>query len=197
MYLLIESIKVVDGQLQNIAYHNKRFNRARRELWNCKDELDIKAFVEVPADATKGLFKCTISYNTGVVNVQFQVYNKRKITSLKIITDNDIDYSYKYADRDNLNKLFAQRDGCDEILIIKNQLITDTSFSNIVFFDGDKWLTPDIPLLKGTKREKLLHDELIKEASLKLSDLQNFSKASLINAMLDIGDITIDIKNIV
>jgi 4-amino-4-deoxychorismate lyase len=196
MYLLIESIKVVDGQLQNIAYHNNRFNRARRELWNCKDELDIKTIVKVPSGATKGLYKCTVSYNTGIVNIKFQVYNIRKIASLKIINANDIDYSYKYADRDNLNKLFAQKDGCDEILIIKNQSITDTSFSNIVFFDGDKWLTPDTPLLKGTKREKLLHDGLIKEASLKLGDLQNFSKASLINAMLDIGDITIDVKNL-
>ncbi|HXP49726.1 MAG TPA: aminotransferase class IV family protein [Bacteroidia bacterium] len=196
MYLLIESIKVVDGQLQNIAYHNKRFNRGRRELWNCKDDLDIKTIVKVPSGATKGLYKCTVSYNTGIVNVQFQVYNIRKIASLKIITANDIDYSYKYADRNSLNKLFAQRENCDEILIVKNQLITDTSFSNIVFFDGDKWFTPDTPLLKGTKREKLLHEGLIKEASLKLDDLRNFNRASLINAMLDIGDSTIDVKNL-
>jgi 4-amino-4-deoxychorismate lyase len=197
MYLLIESIKIVDGQLQNIAYHNRRFNKARRELWNCQDEMDIKAFVEIPTDSSKGVYKCTVSYNTGIVNVQFQKYSIRKIASLKIINADDIEYSYKYADRDNLNKLFAQKENYDEILIIKNSSITDTSFSNIIFFDGVKWLTPNAPLLKGTKREKLLYEGLIKEAPLKLGDLQNFSKASLINAMLDIGDITVDAKNII
>ena len=49
------------------------------------------------------------------------------------------------------------RGACDEILIIKDGHITDTSISNIVFRLPDGWwLTPFTPLLKGIMRTYLL-----------------------------------------
>ena len=142
------------------------------------------------------MYKCTITYNEAIVDIKAQPYTIRKIENLKLIIDDTIDYSYKYAEREELNRLLAKREECDEILIVKNGLITDTSFSNIVFFDGVKWLTPSKPLLKGTKRQKLLNDKIIEEADVEISDLKIFSKACLINAMLEMGDSVIDCKNI-
>jgi len=196
MCLLIETIKVIDGQIQNAVYHNRRFNHARRELFACKDEMDIIEQVKPQVEALRGMYKCTITYNEAIVDIKAQPYTIRKIESLKLIIDDTIDYSYKYAEREELNRLLAKREECDEILIVKNGLITDTSFSNIVFFDGVKWLTPSKPLLKGTKRQKLLNDKIIEEADIEISDLKIFSKACLINAMLEMGDSVIDCKNI-
>jgi len=196
MYLLIESIKFIDGRFQNLAGHNARLNKARRELWACTNDIDVADYVKILKDVTKGIYKCTVTYNENIADAKFQAYTIRKINSLKIVTDNEIEYSYKYADRDSLNKLLAQKEECDEVLIVKHNLITDTSFSNIVFYDGTKWLTPYKPLLNGTKRQKLLREGLIEEAEITRSNLNGFSKACLINAMLDIGDITIDCKNI-
>ena len=196
MCLLIETIKIVDGQIQNAAYHNRRFNRARKELFSCKDDIDIVEQLKLQSEALNGIHKCTITYNETIVDIKVQPYTIRKIESLKLIVDDAIDYSYKYADRESLNKLLAQRGACDEILIIKNGLITDTSFSNIAFFDDEKWVTPSKPLLKGTKREKLIDEELIEQAEIKVSDLNKFNKVSLINAMLELGDTVVDCKNI-
>lgn len=195
MFQLIETIKVIDGQFQNLHLHNARLNRSRKELWNCRDEIDIAEFVSIPVDTLKGIYKCTVTYDKAITGTQFQPYTIRKIKSLKIVIDDTIDYSYKYADRDSLNKLLKQKDGCDEILIIKNKLVTDTSFSNIVFYDGNKWVTPDKPLLKGTKREQLINEGVIEEAHISIGDIKNFEKVCLINAMLELGDVTIDVKD--
>jgi 4-amino-4-deoxychorismate lyase len=85
----------------------------------------------------------------------------------------------------------------DDILIIKNEMVTNTSFSNIVFFDGTKWLTPAQPLLRGTKREKLIRENIIFEETITKNEIQRFQNAVLINAMIDIEESPIiEIKNI-
>jgi 4-amino-4-deoxychorismate lyase len=196
MCLLIETIKIVDGQMQNAVYHNRRFNRARKELFACKDDINIVEQLKLQSEALIGIHKCTIAYNEAIVDIKVQPYTIRKIESLKLIVGTTIDYSYKYADREQLNELSAKRGDCDEILIIKNDLITDTSFSNIVFYDGEKWITPNKPLLEGTKREKLIGQGFIEEAEIKVPDLKKYSKACLINAMLELGDTVVDCKNI-
>jgi 4-amino-4-deoxychorismate lyase len=196
MCLLIETIKVVEGQIQNAAYHNRRLNNARKELFDCKRAIDVIEHLKLKDAELNGIQKCTITYNESIVGIKVQPYTKRKIESLKLIVDNSIDYSYKYADREQLNELSAKRESCDEVLIIKNGLITDTSFSNIVFFDGRKWVTPNKPLLEGTKRQQLIDERIIEVEEIKLSDLKRFSRACLINAMLEMGDTVVDCKNI-
>jgi 4-amino-4-deoxychorismate lyase len=196
MYQLIETIKVLNGQLQNLAYHNRRLNRARKELFNSPEEIEIAEFVKIPALANTGVYKCTVTYNTQITASQFQAYSIRTIKSLKVVTDNTIDYKYKYADRTHLNNLLEQKGECDEILIIKNGMVTDTSFSNVIFYKQGKWFTPYSPLLKGTKREKLLQQQLIEEIKITVNDLGQFEKVGLINAMLEIADIMVDMVNL-
>jgi 4-amino-4-deoxychorismate lyase len=85
----------------------------------------------------------------------------------------------------------------DDILIIKNGFITDTSFSNIAFFDGTQWFTPFTYLLNGTQRQHLLRQGAIVETEITPSDLKQFRYAKLINAMLDLETSPlIDIQNI-
>ena len=42
-----------------------------------------------------------------------------------------IDYTYKSAHREELNALYAQKGMADDILIVRNGYLTDTSISNI------------------------------------------------------------------
>jgi 4-amino-4-deoxychorismate lyase len=107
-----------------------------------------------------------------------------------------IQYEHKFLDRSCLDKLF-ETTLADDVLIVKNGLLTDTSFANIVFFDGDRWVTPSTPLLHGTKREYYLEIGRIKEVELTVDDLPRFQKAMLINAMLDLETgPSIEMKNI-
>ena len=66
-----------------------------------------------------------------------------------------------------LNSLFQIRQDKDDILIVKNGLLTDTSIANIALYDGNDWYTPLHPLLKGTKRAELLDKGVLKEKNKK------------------------------
>jgi 4-amino-4-deoxychorismate lyase len=114
-----------------------------------------------------------------------------------MVFPSELEYSYKYEDRKAINKLFKEKGPADDILIVKKGLITDTSFCNILFYNGKNWITPSFPLLKGTQRRYLLEQERIIPAEISTSDLQNFSKARLINAMIRFEDsLDIDIQDI-
>ena len=84
-----------------------------------------------------------------------------------------------------------------DILIVKKGLITDTSYSNIILYDGKEWVTPESYLLNGVKRQYLLNGCMIKEIKVRPADLKNYQRVSLINAMLEPHDIEIDIDDII
>ena len=84
----------------------------------------------------------------------------------------------------------------DEVIIVKDGYITDTSYTNLCFFDGTTWFTPDTPLLPGTMRQRLLDQGIIKEKSIPLSDLNKYQSISLINAMMDLGELVIPVSKI-
>jgi 4-amino-4-deoxychorismate lyase len=196
MCRLIESIKVFDRKLCNIEYHNVRMNKARRELFHLEDEIDLSDVIKIPADLSRHLFKCRVIYSNKIHNVEFHPYTMRPITSLKVVYDDSISYQYKLEDRREFLK-HLDNNGTGEILIVKNGLITDTNYSNVVFSDDEEFVTPSTPLLKGTKREKLLQNGKIFEEEIRLTDLHMFKYVYLINAMIDLEDnIRIPIKEV-
>ncbi len=184
MSLLFETIRLQDGILQNMDYHNIRLNHSRKSLYKSPDEIDLNQVIEIPSTCKQGLYKCRITYSKEVKSIDFEPYQPHVIKSLRLIEDNSVLYDYKYTNRESLNKLRTQREQFDEILIVKNGYISDTSFSNIIFFDGTKWFTPSTPLLHGTMRSFLLENNLISEMVIKVTDLKQFLKARLINAMI-------------
>jgi len=184
MSLLFETIRLQDGVLHNLEYHNSRLNHSRKELFDIEESIDLEKLIQIPSTCKQGLYKCKVIYgNKEVQKFEFQPYKPRTIKSLRLIEDNNISYSYKYTNRGSINRLLTKRERYDDILIIKEGYITDTSFSNILFFDGDQWLTPATPLLRGTMRSYLIENKFIAETAIKVSDLKLFQKARLINAM--------------
>ncbi len=195
MCLLFETIKVCNKKLFNIEYHNERMNNSRKDLFDSKNNIDIKESISLPIEIGNGLYKCRVIYSNDIESVEYIPYTKKKIQTIRLIECNSIDYMYKYVDRKCLDELLAQS-SADEIIIVKDGFITDTSYSNLVFYDGNKWFTPAKPLLKGTKRKKLLNEKLIFEQEIKIEDLIAFEKVSLINAMLDLGEVELKVDSI-
>jgi 4-amino-4-deoxychorismate lyase len=109
------------------------------------------------------------------------------IHALRLVRGNP-DYAFKYADRGALEKLLKLKSSCDEILIVRNGLITDTSFSNVLLQQGDRFFTPATFLLNGTRRQQLLREGIITEKEIPAAELQNYDYILLINAMLDINN---------
>lgn len=198
MCQLVETIKCYNGKIYNMPHHNARFNKSRNELFGKQDFIDLAQSIVIPEHAQSGHFKCRVLYHEKIDKIEFTEYRPRKIKWLKVVIDNTIDYPLKYTQRNHIQKLFKQRGKCDDILIVKNGFITDSSTANLIFYDGQKWYTPCTPLLSGTQRAKLLEEGKIFQRQIKIEDLYTFTKASLINALQDLNEMpVIPIGNII
>jgi 4-amino-4-deoxychorismate lyase len=125
-------------------------------------------------------------YRKQIEAIELVPYSIRPVRALQMVHINDTFlYDHKYADREKLQALFAARTFGDDILLVRNGLLTDTSYANVALFDGSNWYTPLQPLLAGTARARLLHEEYLKEADIHLDDLSAFQQIRLINAMMD------------
>lgn len=196
MCRLVESIKLLDGKFHNLFYHEQRMNCAIRELFDGDVNHNLSVYLEGIQYPKEGLYKCRIVYDHRQREVEFVPYTPRLIRTLKVVTDNHIQYEHKYEDRAALDALFGKRGECDDILIIKNNLVTDTYYSNIVFKRGGDWYTPSSVLLQGTMRQYLIDHNVIRVMTITRDDITRFSSFKLINAMLGFGGEEMDISTL-
>jgi 4-amino-4-deoxychorismate lyase len=182
---LIESIRCLNGQLENLALHQARLDRARSEVLGLPPAWQLGKLISIPTEARSGLWKCRVLYAEEIVSIQFEPYQMKAIRELVLVEDNDIDYSHKYADRSGLQRHLDSFAGHPEIdiLIVKNGLITDSSYANVLFYDGCHWVTPEIPLLAGVMRAYYLTKRWIIAKSIGPEDLRKYKKVALINAL--------------
>ena len=177
----LETIAILNGKPLHLPYHLHRVAG--------NSFVDIKDYITTHQLPKRDLHKLSIVYDsTKILSGIVVPYTVRNILSFKMIHNNDVDYSKKYADRSVLDTLVQQKGDCDEILIVKNGLITDTSFSNIVFKRETRWITPKKPLLQGTCRSRLIEKGIIEPQNIAISDLEKCSHFMLINAMLDFDE---------
>jgi 4-amino-4-deoxychorismate lyase len=197
MSLLIESIKLLDGKFCNLFYHEQRMIRSLNMLCGVDEELNLEDFLSGLSAPQEGLYKCRIVYDDVSKEVEFVPYQSKEVNKLKLVEHDRINYEFKYQDRKTIDKLFELRKNCDDILIIKKGLVTDSSYSNIVFKRDNEWFTPWSALLKGTMRQNLIDNNKIIEEEISIKDIALFEKFKLINAMLEFNAPEIDVSQIV
>lgn len=182
-YPLFETIAIVDGQWQNLAWHQRRYENALLHHFGKNVSYYQFAEVTIPTEFKQGLIRCRIDYNRDQLKVQFFPYQRRQIRTFQAVHCDHIDYSFKYSDRSLLEQLYAKRGDCDEIMIIQHGLVTDCSIGNPIFRQKEQWYTPKKPLLAGTQRAKLLEQGIIVEKDILLKDVALFDEIKVINAM--------------
>jgi len=180
---LFETIRIENGQACHLPWHEERIHRARQEFWGLTGSFDLKRAVQVPPEFANGTVRCNVVYEHEIIEILFSSYVKHRVGSLKLVSVDALDYHVKFFDRTALEELFASRGGCDEVIIVKGGLITDTSISNLVFYDGSRWYTPGHPLLEGTCRARLIAGGKIIPLDIRPGDLQKYQGCKLINAM--------------
>lgn len=193
---MLETIRCQNGKLENLVYHNDRLNRSRRMIWGAEDTWDLEVITHPRPNSNGGVFKCRLVYGLEIESITFEPYQIRPVYRLQLVEADQLEYACKFADRSALNALMEGIEA-DDILMVSNGLITETSYANIAFFDGSQWFTPAVPLLAGTRRAALLDSGVILPESIKPTDLKHFRQAKLINAMMTWHESpVIDIENI-
>ena len=188
---LVESLKLKDGRIQNMEYHQIRMNRVLSELFPEAEKINLAAEITVPENCTSGIFKVRVLYGPAIDKIEIEPYIFRKIESLKVVHHESIDYHLKYTDRQILQELFAQRGDCDDIIIIKSGCVGDSYTANLLFFDGMNWFTSTTPLLGGTKRQFLLDRGIISEKEIREEDIRSYQKVGLVNALIDFEEMPV------
>lgn len=183
---LLETIRCQDGVLLHLAYHQQRLEASLKTLGNIPS-LHLSQLITPP---DKGVYRCRFLYDgSDSYSVEYLPYVPRHLHSLRLVFDDTIEYPLKYADRHAINALYEQREACDDILIVKQGLLTDTSIGNIALFIEGRWLTPIHPLLPGTTRARLIQEGVIFPATLQVDDIAKAKKVAMMNAMVGFVEI--------
>lgn len=198
MFRLFESIRLENGNFHRLRYHQQRMDHSVKELTGNKNLISLFDTLSKYNPPKTGLYKCRVVYTGAHLDaVEFVPYAIKPINSLKVVYDHQIEYEHKFTDRNKIEELLNQRQYCDDILIIKNGFITDSSYSNIIFYDGVNWITPNAPLLRGTMRQFLLDTAEIQAADIEVKDIPAFKSFRLINALRAFDGPEIDVSRIV
>lgn len=183
MFPLFESVCVARRAIQNAYFHEARFLRSFREHFGRNPAFTLWEGVDLSAAEFHLTYKLRILYSEEGTHCELLEYQNSLPRTLRLVYDNAISYPLKYRDRKALTRLAALKSGADDVLVVKNGAITDSSYCNILFWDGIGITTPIKPLLKGTCRARLLQEKKIAETTIRPEDLPGYRGFQLINAM--------------
>lgn len=195
MCRFIETICIKDGVIENLSAHNERMNNTIRVHYG-SSVMPVSLEDFITAEGCKGRTRCRVEYTSTVEKVEYFPYSIREVKSLQLVNDDTAEYSFKYADRSVLDRNFALRGNADDVVIVRSGMLTDTSIANIALYKEGKWFTPKYPLLKGTRRARLLAEGIIEDDIIMADSLHKYEKIRLFNAMISFSEVEMDIKNV-
>ena len=196
MCRFVESIQLEDGVFKRLELHHERVRKAMLDYYPKVKVFNLVESLSRTAFPTEGLYKCRLVYDSEIRKIEYTPYIRREIRSLRLVETKMESLQYKKEDRSRLNASFALRGDCDEVIMVKDGLLTDTSYTNIALFDGLNWYTPRIPLIYGVNRTELVEKRLLIEKDISPLELEDFQRISLFNAMNEFGSIELDISSI-
>lgn len=192
MYHFLETIKIVDGEIQHLDLHLQRIQNTCVEYYGHEKNLDdMRSSFKINSHKKKDVYKLSIWYNLTQHFFQTEKYLIKKKEKIVWCFENEINYQLKYLDR-NIFEKYEKKHGAESMcIIVKNNKPTDATYANLAFWTGKEWHTPMFPLLKGTKRKYLIEQKKLIEKDIDMKDLAQYEKVSFINAMLDLRDVEI------
>ncbi|MEI7505149.1 MAG: aminotransferase class IV [Paludibacter sp.] len=196
MSQFLETIQLQDGEFKRLELHQARLVKSLKDYYPNMPIIFLENALKQQIIPKVGLFKCRVVYDCEIQLIEFIPYTPPIIRSLKIIETDIPSLPYKMAERAEYQKVFTQRGNCDDVLLVKNGLLTDSSYCNIALFDGYNWFTPKQPLIQGVNRAQLLSEGRMMAKDIKLDELVNFQSISLFNALNEFGTIEMKLSSI-
>ena len=146
MFQFIESIRIKEGIIERLDYHQSRVNRTFLNFGK-SPFFQLNEIITPNALNAGGVVKCRVKYDLQqVLDITYSAYAVKKIGSISLVELEGRKYDFKYADRDWITNLLLNA-GTDEIIMTDQGVVKDASYANLAFYDGKCWYTPQIPLL--------------------------------------------------
>ncbi|HMS70680.1 MAG TPA: aminotransferase class IV [Saprospiraceae bacterium] len=198
MCQLLESIRIENGKVRLMDWHNARAERSMADLFGIRQKMDMRKYIVLDQDHKQDIHKCRIVYGKhGVEKVEISTYPPRIIQKIKIVEGGNISYPYKTLERPALDRLYGQRGQHDEICILNSEgFVTDAYYFNFVFEVGGSYFTPSHALLPGVMKAYLEFHNRITQTAIHVDDIHKFERVHLINAMNPLGKISLFSANL-
>ena len=194
MCRFLETIQFTQGHPLNLDGHQARVNETFQQFFPGVSPFllqEVLSKSEIPEGDRK--YKCRLVYDEQVQQLEYLPYSLPPITSLRLVPTTMESSVCKSADRTEYNRVFALREECDDVLLIRNGLLTDTSYCNVALWDGTTWVTPLTPLLYGTRRADLLRQKAIVEKDIPVREIFRYQKIRLFNALIGFGELEFEV----
>lgn len=190
MSQFIETIRLENGVLHSLNYHQERVNKTFLQFFRTSSSFSLEKVISKNKPPQQGLFKLRIVYDALQQSIEFAEYTRAKFNSYKLVEiDNNFRYSFKSTDRKLFDKISQETDKNILPILIQNKNVSDSVFSNLIFEKNGKLYSPNTPLLFGTMLSQTLLQHKINMITIKEDEIKNFDYIYPINAMNPLGAI--------
>lgn len=187
MYPFFETIALLNGIPRNLPFHQNRLDSTYHFHYKrpCPYKLDTMLHEIETEQGIRQRWK--FLYNEDHYSHQINLFQPVYPNSF-VLTPIEFEYPFKYSDRHLFEQLKNQLPYTTEPVLMVNNYITDTTYSNLVFYKNGYWITPKHPLLKGTMRQSLLSSGNILEGYITREDLHLYPYFKCINALYNFDE---------
>ena len=140
MSQFFETIKSVGGKLQLLDLHSERLNKTRAEVFGVKNLINLFDEINLPCEEKGAISKVKVTYGKYLESIEIEPYSIKSHKKVKFLDIPELDYKYKSTERSALN--IPNNQELDDVIFLKNGFLTDSSYCNLVFFDGQKMGNP-------------------------------------------------------
>ena len=105
LHQFIETIKLSDGRVFHLEYHQDRVRNTFLRFFPNQKVLSLSDMIEKVTLPAQGKHKIRIVYGSEHPTIEVLPYQIRPITTIKCVEADFLDYSYKFLDRTFLNTL--------------------------------------------------------------------------------------------
>lgn len=178
---LFETIAIIDGNIQNIEYHQARYHNACRNYLKNEPVLNLAEIINVPVKYQSGLVRCKVEYNSVEYQIQYFPYQAKRIEFFQVMQCENLNYQFKYTDREIFANLPISTNS--EVILLNDGKVSDCTIGNLLFLKNGKWFSPVDYLLKGTQLSRLLEKKRVELCRITADNLRDFEQVMMVNAL--------------
>ena len=187
MFSFLETIRIENGLLKNLTYHQKRVNDTFESIYSDRVPFDLSEALLKQNIPSSGIYRVRIIYEEQIKSIEFIPYQEKNIVTLKMVNTGEFDYGFKWADRSYFEQTLAENNEVDEVIFELDGKIQDCTIANLAFLKNGIWYTPKNPLHWGTTRARLIDENKIQETDIFLNELSSYSHICLINVFRELS----------
>lgn len=181
MFSFLETICIQDGKAQHLDFHQMRINETFDQFFQEWEPFDVAALVSEQSLPTEGTHRLRIVYQEDPETIEIIPYTHKDVKRFALVDTGEIDYGFKWAERDFFQTILESHPEADEVIFVKDGKVQDCSIANLAFLKDGVWYTPEDPLHWGTTRARLIIEEEIEETDIFVEELESYDRICLIN----------------